>query len=666
MSTQRTRILVVSDDEARAETVAKCIARGDSSAEVVRSSTADAISAVDQSHPHVVLLAGDGDMVRTLRGHSPELPLVVLVLSESKDSAQRTHVLDEGATDVVAMSELDPRLLTWRLKLAINHHESERRLRDAKEVAETASAHKTEFLSSMSHEIRTPLNTIVGMAELLEETQLDDRQRKYVSTLRRASDHVLALIENVLDLARIEAGTVTIEETGFDLYEVVESAIDLVRVQARRKKLDIGWTAAAAVPHELRGDPRRVRQVLVNLLSNAVKFTGQGRVWLTVERDPRVEADGGVDAAALHFTVTDTGVGIQESKLHRIFDGSAHAGVDTDKQRGFGLGLGITKRVIDRMGGRAWAESTLGKGSAFHVAFSLPIERGAVAPSFDSAEQKSTAGMKLRAPGDRVVRVLVVDDSEDNRTLLGEYLRGADVEVEFAEDGPTALERCASQSFDVVLMDLQLPMIDGYATTREILRRARETNMRAPAVIALSAHVLAESFAKSMEAGCTTQLTKPIRKRALLEAVAQAAGARAAPPREAPPAKGPMRDEILPLLPRFFANRRTDVHILREAVDKNDLAAVATLAHNMRGTGASYGFPEISTLGDALQLAGKRGVVADISRLATELEQLLDRLEARYAAVAAAAATAQQDKVQTASHKRTQSDAIERTGSAKH
>jgi signal transduction histidine kinase/FixJ family two-component response regulator len=667
MTSQRSTILVVADDVARGDGVAKCIARGDPTADVLRVSTAEAVARVDEVKPHVVLIAGDGDLVRALREHAAELPIVVMMLSDTR-ATQGTRALDEGATDVIMESELEPRLLVWRLHLAARHHESERKLREAKELAESASARKTEFLSSMSHEIRTPLNTMVGMAELLDETDLDDRQRRYVDTLQRASDHVLALVENVLDLARVEAGSVTLEESGFDLYEVAESATDLVRMQARRKKLDLGWSAEPNVPRELRGDPRRVRQVLVNLLTNAIKFTGQGRVWLTISRDDRGEDSSCV---GLHFAVTDTGVGIPQNKLEAIFDGfvqvdePAQGGtLRTTAARGFGLGLNITRRILARMGGRAWAESTLGKGSTFHATVTLPTERGVVGQTFESREANKAAPLKLRAPGDRAVRVLVVDDSEDNRVLLGEYLRGAGVEVDYADDGPSALAKGVAQPFDVVLMDLQLPNLDGYATTRELLRLVRERNIRPPAIIALSAHVLAESFSKSMEAGCTTQLTKPIRKRALLEAVAQAAGARTVETHEASStaAKGPLREEILPLLPKFFANRRADVRIIREALDKNDLTTIATLAHNMRGTGASYGFPEITTLGEALQTAGKRGSMVDAKNLASELEVMLDRLEARYSEIAATAATAQQKKIAAMPRTRVQSPANDGVG----
>jgi hypothetical protein len=629
MTSRFTRTLVVAD-ATNASALADCVGRGDPSSLVTRALPDDALAAIERDHPAVVLLLASTSVLHTIRERCVDLPIVAVVPSDGGDTLEGAHALDEGATDVIVDAELEPRLLAWRLRLAVDRQEAERRLRDAKHMAESASARKSEFLSSMSHEIRTPLNTVLGMAELLAETQLDEHQRGYVGTLQRASDHVLALIEDVLDLARIEAGTVTLDDTGFDLYEVAESALDIVRMQARRKKLDLGWSVALDVPRGFRGDPRRLRQVLVNLLSNAVKFTENGRVWLTIARDKNAPSDEGV--APLHVTVTDTGIGIPDDKLGAIFSGFVQAdGTIVTRFGGFGLGLNIAKRITDRVGGRIWAESKLGEGSTFHVCVSLPIEHGAVAPTF--TQEKVTGTLKLRLAANRKMRVLVVDDSEDNRILLGEYLRGADAEVEFADDGPSALEKVLSHPFDAVLMDLQMPQLDGYETTRELLRRFRDRGMQAPPVIALSAHVLAESFARSVEAGCTMQLTKPIRKRALLEAIARATGARAEQAHDTK--RGPIREEILPLLPKFFGNRRGDVVKLRDAAERKDLQVIATLAHNMRGTGASYGFPEISAIGDKLQTAGKRGETAEVAQLTLELEQLLDELEAELAERAA-------------------------------
>jgi signal transduction histidine kinase/FixJ family two-component response regulator len=610
MTLPRTRTLVLAE-EVRAEAIARCIERGDLAAEVVRAPPDRALARIDELRPDVVISASDGSLLRSLRASRPDLPIVALV---GDSTAEGAHALDEGATDVVVEGELEPSLLTWRLRLAIARQEAERRLREAKVVAEVASAHKSDFVSSMSHEIRTPLNTVLGMAELLGETSLDERQRGYVRTLQRASDHVLALIENVLDLGRIESGTVTLDDVGFDLYDVAESAIDLVRIHARRKKLDIGWSAAPDVPRGVRGDPRRMRQVFVNLLANAVKFTQNGSVALAIKRE----------GPALHFSVIDTGIGVAPDKAEAIFNGFVQAD-DTISRRfgGVGLGLNIVKRIVEQMKGRIWVESAPRKGSTFHFVVTLPFEPGAAASQGSQAKRGGLA--RLVASDGARLRVLVVDDSEDNRVLLGEYLRGASVDVDFADDGDTAIEKATTQPFDAVFMDLQMPQLDGYAATRELIRRALDRGVAAPPVIALSAHVLAESFPQSLAAGCAMQLTKPIRKHTLLEALVRVTGARFVAETKAP------RDEILPLLPKFFANRRNDVRVIRESIERKDWAKVGTLAHNMRGTGASYGFPEISALGDKLQAAAKRADESSLAGVADELEALLDRVEAEYA-----------------------------------
>lgn len=608
MASRRTRTLVLAD-ETRAAAIARSITGGDPHAEAFGARAAEAEWAVDRVRPDVVLTAtADGPLFRALRERHPELPVVALV--DANDPAEAEHALAAGATDVLLERDLEPGFVAWHLGLAVERHAAARRLRDEKRIAESANARKSDFLSSMSHKMRTPLNTVLGMAELLAETSLDERQRGYVHTLQRASDHVLALIDSVLDLARIESGTVTLDDVGFDLYDVAESAIDLVRVEARRKRLELGWNAGPGVPRGVRGDPRRVRQVLVNLLANSVKFTDSGRVWLSVE----------LDGPALHFSIVDTGIGVPADKVDAIFTSFVQGDGSIERRfGGFGLGLHIVKRIVEQMSGRIWVESAPAKGSTFHVTLALPAERGVVATSFAHAKRGGT--LKL----DRKLRVLVVDDSEDNRMLLGEYLRGAGVDVEFADDGETAIERATTKPFEAVFMDLQMPTLDGYATTRELLRLARARGMVEPPVIALSAHVLAESFARSAEAGCAMQLTKPIRKRTLLDALARVTGARVVDETKAP------REEILPLLPKFFANRRNDVRVIRECIEKHEHRTIATLAHNMRGTGASYGFPEISALGDDLQEAGKRGDDAAILRLTGELESLLDRLEAQYA-----------------------------------
>ena len=328
----------------------------------------------------------------------------------------------------------------------------------------------------------------------------------------------------------------------------------------------------------MRGDTRRLRQVLVNLLGNAVKFTDQGRVVLGVTCDAIDR-----DRAHVHFAVRDTGIGIPSDRLSAIFSGFVQGdGTIASRYGGFGLGLDIAKRIVERMDGKIWAESELAHGSCFHVSIELPIEDQQMPAPV--SESRAVSRLRVRAPNGRALRVLVVDDSEDSRALLGEFLTTAGVLVEFADDGPAAITKTTSMAYDVVLMDLQMPGLDGYDTTREIIRSHRDAGRTPPPIVALSAHALTSSLERSIDAGCAQTLTKPIRKRVLVEAIANAASATLG--------DAGATDDLAPLLPQFFANRRKDVVTIRDALDRNDFDVVVTLAHNMRGTGTSFGFPE--------------------------------------------------------------------------
>jgi len=495
--------------------------------------------------------------------------------------------------------------------------ESERRLREARDAAQLASERKSEFLSSVSHEIRTPLNTVLGMAELLADTDLDDAQRHYVRTLQRAGDHLLALVDEVLDLTRIESGSVNIEHHAFDVHELAESAIEIVRVGARRKKLELACAVAPDAPRVLDGDARRLRQVLVNLLGNAVKFTSAGRIALGVACEETAD-----EHATLHFTVRDTGIGIPPNRLSAIFSEFIQADPSIAKRYGgYGLGLDIAKRIVERMGGTIWAESELGRGSCFHVTVPFAISRR-IAPA--PTESRSGSGLRLVGRAGPL-RVLVVDDSEDNRMLLGEFLRSAGVLVSFADDGASALAIGTTEPFDIVLMDLQMPELDGYETTRELIRIAREKGREPPPIVALSAHALQSSLERSAAAGCVQQLTKPIRKRVLLEAVARITRSTLC--------DASTSDDLSALIPQFLANRRNDVRAIGAALERDDFDTIAMLAHNMRGTGTSFGFPAVTAIGEALEHAARE-------RRATACRDLLARLDDTLAVGAASRRTA--------------------------
>jgi signal transduction histidine kinase/DNA-binding response OmpR family regulator len=470
------------------------------------------------------------------------------------------------------------------------------RVTEGRDRAARANRAKTELIANVSHEIRTPLNTVLGMTELLSETPLDPKQRQYVAAVQRAGAHLLALANDVLDFARLDAGRpLEIADAPFDLKRVADEAMELVARAARRKGLEMRVDVARDVPATAHGDARRIRQVLVNLLGNAVKFTQKGHVWLVVAND---------GTGVVRFSVHDTGIGVAPEQRDLIFASFVQGG-DANERRegGAGLGLHIAKRLVDAMGGRIWVESELGKGSAFHVSLRLP-----------AAAARRTAPATSRPPMAIPARVLLVDDSEESRALVEEFLRPSGAFVEYAANGTAALEKMESETFDVVLMDLHLPGMDGFATTRAIRKVERDHHRPPVPVIALSADALAETVRRSLAVGCSVHLSKPITKAALLEAIELYAK---------PRSRGGAHAQLDVLMPAFLANRARDVVRVREAVARGDFDAIATIGHNMRGNGASYGLARISAIGRKLEAAAHAASVARIRASADELDVYL-------------------------------------------
>ncbi len=393
---------------------------------------------------------------------------------------------------------------------------TEQELVRAREQAMAASRAKSDFLSSMSHEIRTPLHAIIGMTDLLLETRLSGDHRHYLARIADNGNALVRIIDDILDLARIESGRMALEEAPLDLAEVIDAVVGTLGVRAHEKGLDLLATIAPEVPTALLGDPLRLRQILVNLIGNATKFTERGRVALGVEREGGGDEAG---AVALHFSVADTGIGIAPDQVEQIFGAFSQADSSTTrKYGGTGLGLAIVKRLVDLKQGRVWVESEVGRGSTFHFVARFKIDpaadRATVVPACLRAE-----GAGIRSESIRPLSILLADDSADNRSLIVAYLKDTPHLIDEVEGGTEALARFTGASYDLVLLDIQMPVIDGHQAAAAI--RACERRQRRPRtpIIALTAAVHPESIARSFGAGCDEYVSKPVRKATLLDAI---------------------------------------------------------------------------------------------------------------------------------------------------
>ncbi|HYA95717.1 MAG TPA: ATP-binding protein [Terriglobales bacterium] len=483
-----------------------------------------------------------------------------------------------------------------------------------------ANQAKSEFLAMMSHEIRTPMNAILGMADLLAETSLSSDQQRYVSIFQRSASSLLDLLNDILDLSKVEAGELTLETVPFDLREVVARATELVGIRASEKGLAIESEVAPDVLPRLAGDPVRLRQVLINLLGNALKFTEHGKLTLRITREPQSS-----DPGSLLVAVSDTGIGIPPDKLETIFESFSQADSSTTrKYGGTGLGLSISKRLVEAMGGRIWVESTVGSGSTFYFTAKLGI--GEAQP--ETAVEHAAVAPAARAP----LRILVADDSEDNRFLIRAYLKNTPYHLDFAEDGTLALEKLTTRLYDLALVDVHMPAMDGYTVIRRFRDFERALGRTPLPVLALTADAFQEAVEKSLAAGFTRHLAKPIRKPALLAAIGGCARAASCPPAGAARSEHEVTVDksLSAILPRFLSNVRKNPAAIAEALARGDYDTVRTLGHNMKGTGASFGMPQISALGERLERAAKEQDTDSMIAANGELAEFLDRVEVRY------------------------------------
>lgn len=467
------------------------------------------------------------------------------ISKEGKAVFEAVHTRKDGSLMPVEMraSIIDfngEKVFLGSIRDITERKKSELALTSAKLEAEKANLAKSEFLANMSHEIRSPIQTIIGMSELLTDTDLTELQRDYLEICKNACDNLLELISDILDISRIEMGHFEIEVSTFNLNELLNGIISSFSYRAKKKGLQLSLTVSKDTPAEVVGDELRLRQVIVNLVGNAIKFTEKGHV--SIEVNPARSRSRPESAAAMkngesgegssddtrqaercvvQFTVRDSGIGIPAARIESVFGSFIQVDSSNTKEHGgAGLGLAISKRLVEKMGGEMKAESEPGKGSSF--SFTVPV-------AIKGGEHPSEAETEEILPEERRrTRILLVEDSEDIMLLLQSFIKNASYRLETAENGTTALQKFKAGRFEIVFMDIQMPVMDGYTACREIRKWEEESGVEPTPIIALTAHAIKEYEGKSFEAGFTAHVSKPIKKNKFLRAIYKYAKRRAA------------------------------------------------------------------------------------------------------------------------------------------